>query len=100
MDIQTRSFGKLPTGETVEEFALTNSRGLTLKLIAYGATITGLHVPARHGKTADIILGFKDLAGYLGNRPYLNCIAGRVSGLITGGKNTQNNHKNQKQHND
>src|SRR6185312_8635725 len=88
MDIKTREFGKLPTGETVEEFSLTNSRGLTLKLITYGATITELHVPDRHGVMADVVLGFNDLAGYLGNHPYFGCTAGRVSGRITGGKFT------------
>jgi aldose 1-epimerase len=88
MDIKTREFGKLPTGETVEEFALTNFHGLTLKLITYGATITELHVPDRRGEIADVVLGFHDLAGYLGNHPYFGCIAGRVSGRITGGKFT------------
>ncbi len=76
----------MPTGETVEEFALTNAHGLTLKLITYGGTITELHVPDRGGVIADVVLGFKDLAGYLGNHPYFGCIAGRVSGRITGGK--------------
>ena len=88
MDIKTREFGKLPTGETVEEFTLTNFDGLTLKLITCGATLTELHVPDRRGVTADVVLGFNDLAGYLGNHPYFGCIAGRVSGRITGGKFT------------
>jgi len=88
MEIKTREFGKLPTGETVEEFTLTNFNGLTLKLITYGATLTELHVPDRRGVTADVVLGFNGLAGYLGNHPYFGCIAGRVSGRITGGKFT------------
>ena len=88
MDINAREFGKLPTGETVGEFTLTNFDGLTLKLITYGATLTELHVPDRRGVTADVVLGFNDLAGYLGNHPYFGCIAGRVSGRITGGKFT------------
>jgi aldose 1-epimerase len=88
MNIQTREFGKLPTGETVEEFAITNSRGMTLKLITYGATLTELHVPDKSGVTADVVLGFNHLAGYLGNHPFFGCIAGRVSGRITGGKFT------------
>jgi len=100
MDIQTREFGKLPTGETVEELTLTNSRGMMLKLITYGATITELHVPDRHGNTADVVLGFKDLAGYLGNHPYFGCIAGRVSGRITGGKFTLDGREYQLQLND
>jgi aldose 1-epimerase len=86
VNLKTRIFGKLPAGETVEEFALTNPHGLTLKLITHGATINELHVPDRHGATADVVLGFSDLAGYLGSHPYFGCIAGRVSGRITGGK--------------
>jgi len=100
MDLQTRTFGKLPNGESVEEFALTNSRGLALKLITYGATITELHVPDRHGVTADVVLGFNDLAGYLGNHPYFGCVAGRVSGRITGGKFTLDGREYQLQLND
>jgi len=88
VNVKTREFGKLPTGETVEEFALTNARGMTLKLITYGGTITELHVPDRRGMTADVVLGFNDLAGYLGSHPYFGCIAGRVSGRITSGKFT------------
>jgi aldose 1-epimerase len=88
VSVKTQSFGKLPTGETVEEFALTNSHGVALKLITYGATITELHVPDRNGATADVVLGFSNLAGYLGNHPYFGAIAGRVAGRITGGRFT------------
>jgi len=95
VNVQTRAFGKLPTGETVEEFALTNARGLTLKLITYGGTITELHVPDRHGVTADVVLGFSDLTSYLGSHPYFGCIAGRVSGRITGGKFSLDGHNYQ-----
>jgi aldose 1-epimerase len=96
VNVKTRvSFGKLPTGETVEEFTLTNAHGLRLKLITYGATITELHVPDRHGTMADVVLGFSDLVGYLGSHPYFGCVAGRVSGRITGGKFSRDGHNYQ-----
>jgi aldose 1-epimerase len=88
VNIKTRQFGKLPTAETVEEYALTNRRGLTLKVLTYGGIVNELHVPDRNGVTADVVLGFRDLAGYLGGHPYFGVIAGRVSGRITGGRFT------------
>jgi aldose 1-epimerase len=84
--IKSRPFGKLPTGESVEEFSLTNVNGLALKLITYGGIITELHVPDRRGVTADVVLGFNNLAGYLGSHPYFGVITGRVAGRITGGR--------------
>jgi len=84
----TRHFGTLPTGETVEEYTLTNAHDVTLKFITYGGIINELHVPDRHGVKADVVLGFNELAGYLGAHPYFGAITGRVAGRITGGKFT------------
>ncbi len=84
--IKTRNFGRLPTGETVQEYTLANAGGLTLKLITFGGIITELHVPDRHGVVADVVLGFNHLAGYLGPHPHFGAITGRVAGRITGGR--------------
>jgi aldose 1-epimerase len=86
--ITSRHFGTLPTGETVEEYTLTNANGVTLKFITYGGIINELHIPDRHGVKADVVLGFNDLAGYLEPHPYFGTITGRVAGRITGGKFT------------
>lgn len=86
MNVKTRHFGKLPSGENVEEYSLTNNHGLTLKFIIYGGIINELHVPDRHGATADVVLGFSNLDDYLGPHPYFGCLVGRVAGRITGGK--------------
>lgn len=83
--IQVRPFGTLPTGETIEEYTLTNLHGLTLKLITYGGIITELHVPDHKGVRADVVLGFRDLSGYLGQSAYIGAIIGRVAGRISGG---------------
>ncbi len=83
--IQVRPFGTLPTGESVEEYTLTNHHGLAVKLITYGGIITELHTPDRNGVPADVVLGFRDLAGYLGQSAYIGAIIGRVAGRISGG---------------
>jgi aldose 1-epimerase len=86
--IKVCHFGNLPNGENVEEYTLTNTHGLTLKILTYGGIINELHVPDRHGITADVVLGFNNLAGYLGPHPYFGAIVGRVAGRITRGRFT------------
>ncbi len=86
--ITKRNYGRLPSGEAVDEYTLSNSRGLSAKVITYGGIITELHVPDRHGKSADICLGLPLLDGYLAGHPYFGCITGRVAGRLTSGKFT------------
>jgi len=84
--IQPREFGTLPSGERVDEYTLTNAQGLTLKVITYGGIVTQLHVPDRHGRMADVVLGFDNLEQYLAGHPYFGCITGRVAGRLTRGQ--------------
>jgi aldose 1-epimerase len=83
-----REFGKLPDGTVVQEFTLTNTSGAKAKIITYGATLTELHVPDKDGKLGDVVLGFDDLKGYLGNDPYFGSTVGRVANRIAKGKFT------------
>lgn len=76
----------MPSGERIDEYTLTNRRGLLLKAITYGGIITQLHVPDRNGRMADVVLGFDNLEQYLGGHPYFGCITGRVAGRLTQGK--------------
>ena len=79
-------YGTLPAGEEVREFTLENSQGMVAKIIEYGATLTELHVPDARGQSTDVVLGFKNLDGYLGSHPFFGATIGRVAGRITGGK--------------
>lgn len=83
---QRADFGCLPTGGAVDVCTLSNRNGITAKIITYGGIVTELHVPDRNGKTADVVLGFSNLDGYLGKHPYFGAIVGRVAGRITRGK--------------
>lgn len=76
----TSPFGRLPTGETVEAFTLTNAIGFSIKAITYGATVTSLRVPDREGFLADVVLGFDNLEGYLRKPAYMGAMIGRVAG--------------------
>ncbi|MBI3792980.1 MAG: galactose mutarotase [Gemmatimonadetes bacterium] len=75
-------FGTLPDGRPVQLVTLTNARGMTVRAMERGATIVGIHAPDRHGHLADIVLGFDDLAGYLGDTAYLGAVVGRVANRL------------------
>ena len=78
-------FGKLPNGEVVKKFKLTNSNGLSMEIINYGAIITNLYVPDSTGSLKDVVLGFNDLNNYYENNPYFGAIIGRYGNRISNG---------------
>jgi aldose 1-epimerase len=80
--ISSRSFGVLPAGQTVEAWTLIGRGGLELEAITYGCIVTRLLAPDRDGNACDVVLGFDDLASYLGGHPYFGAITGRVAGRI------------------
>jgi aldose 1-epimerase len=80
-------FGKTKGGKAVDLYTLTNSKGMTVKLISLGGAIAELWVPDKEGKLSDVALGFDDLKGYQGKtNPFFGCITGRVANRIAGGK--------------
>lgn len=78
--IDQDSFGVTRGGEHVLRYTLRNARGMTARLITYGATVTELLVPDRHGQLADVVLGFDALQQYETENPYyFGCTVGRVA---------------------
>ena len=89
LDVKRERFGTMPDGTVVHRYTLTNARGMEVKLITYGGAIQSLRVPDRHGRKANVTLGFSDLAGYLSSgNPYFGCITGRYANRIALGKFT------------
>src|SRR5580658_6999715 len=78
-----RAFGRLPSGEPVECWALCGARGLVVEIINYGAIVTRLMAPDRKGRLADVVLGFDNLDTYIADLAYMGVVAGRVAGRIT-----------------
>ena len=75
-------FGKA-NGRDVTLFTLSNENGLVMDVANYGGVITRFEVPDRHGKLADVVLGFDDLASYEGSSPYFGAVIGRVANRIS-----------------
>ena len=82
------TFGKMPDGQIIDLYRLTNRSGMNVAITNYGARIVSIDVPDRNGKMADVVLGFDNLAGYLSNNPYFGAIVGRYGNRIGGAKFT------------
>jgi len=73
---------------SVERWTLTNGRGMTVKILTYGGIIQTIQVPDRHGREANVALGFDNLPDYVAKSPYFGCITGRYANRIALGRFT------------
>lgn len=86
--IKKSLFGKLPDGQEVFQYTLTNSNGLEMKVLNYGGLITSLKTPDKNGVLEDVVLGYDSLEGYLKESPYFGALIGRFGNRIANGKFT------------
>jgi aldose 1-epimerase len=75
-------FGKTPDGRAADLFVLTNVNGVEAAITNYGAALVWLKVPDRAGKLADVVLGYKDLDGYVGDKVFMGAVVGRYGNRI------------------
>jgi len=85
-------FGKLPDGTPIDIYTLSEGP-IEVRVTNYGGYLVSLKVPDRNGKSADIVLGFDDLDGYVNNNThkgtaYLGPIVGRYANRIARGSFT------------
>ncbi len=81
-------FGMLADGTTIEAITLSNSHGISARIMTYGATLQALIAPDRRGHKADIALGYDDLAGYVQHPNYFGATIGRFANRIAGARFT------------
>jgi aldose 1-epimerase len=86
MSLEKAPFGKTRDGAEVDLYTLTNSQGLAVRIITYGAIVTSVRTPDRDGRLGEVTLGFDTLDGYLAGHPYFGAIAGRVANRIADGR--------------
>jgi aldose 1-epimerase len=79
-------FGTLADGSGVDAVVLSNRRGLTARIIAFGASLQSLLAPDRDGRPANISLGYASLDGYLREPHYVGATVGRYANRIAGGR--------------
>ncbi|MFC4502310.1 MULTISPECIES: aldose epimerase family protein [Streptomyces] len=75
-------FGTLSDGTPVHRWTLERS-GTRVRVLSYGGIVQSVEVPDRDGRTADVVLGFADLDGYLTHpEPFLGALIGRYANRI------------------
>lgn len=85
VSIEKRAFGRLPDGRAVDLFVLTNSAGVSVSVMTYGAIITSVQTPDRTGRVGEITLARNTLEEYLEGHPYYGALVGRVCNRISRG---------------
>jgi len=73
-------------GKLVDLYTLSNS-ALTVSITNFGAHIASIEAPDRNGVRANVVLGFKNLDGYLRDaKTYMGAIVGRYGNRISNGR--------------
>ena len=88
MSIVKKSFGTLPCGKEADLYILTNKRGASVEITNYGGILRAINVPDRNGKIESVLLGYRDVNGYIPRVGYMGAIIGRVGNRIADGKFT------------
>ncbi|MFJ7233224.1 aldose epimerase family protein [Streptomyces tendae] len=79
-------FGTLSDGTPVHRWTLERA-GVRVRVLSYGGIVQSAEVPDRDGNTADVVLGFVDLDGYVAHpEPYFGALVGRYANRIAGGR--------------
>jgi aldose 1-epimerase len=76
------NFGVTPDGAPVKLFTLRNARGMGVKVMSLGATITEIHAADRQGQFTNVVLGSDNLEAYLKGHPAAASVIGRFANRI------------------
>ena len=84
--VTTQPFGKMSDGTPVEIYSLSDG-AYEARIATYGGIVVSLKAPDRRGKSADVVLGFDDLNGYVDNfngssAAFFGAIIGRYANRI------------------
>ena len=87
MKIEEKLFGVF-NNQDVNAITLTNSQGVSITAIPYGAHIIDWTVPDKNGQFDNIVIGLDNLDDYVNHRPFYGATVGRIAGRIAKGKFT------------
>lgn len=87
----TQLFGILPNGQEIYAYEISNAKGMSLKIMNYGATVMALNKTLNNGEIIDLVLGFDTLHDYIASyslpsAPYFGATVGRYAGRIAKAK--------------
>ena len=78
-------YGTLPDGRTIDVYTMRNAHGMIVRFISLGGCVTEIDTPDRSGHLGNVVLGYRDLAGYNSDKTYFGAIAGRYANRIAKG---------------
>jgi aldose 1-epimerase len=95
--VSSQPFGNLPDGTAVEIYTLSDG-AYEARIATYGGILVSLKTPDRNGNSADVVLGFDDVGGYVSNfngpsDAFFGAIIGRYANRIAHGSFTLDGHK-------
>jgi aldose 1-epimerase len=90
--VTSQPFGRMPDGTTVEIFTLSDGP-YEARIATYGGIVVSLKAPDRDGKSADVVLGFDNVDGYVANfngssSAFFGALIGRYGNRIAHGSFT------------
>src|SRR5687767_2354760 len=62
--VEETDYGKTQGGESVRQFVLRNTNGMTASIISYGCIITAVQAPDRFGVMTNVVLGARSWDQY------------------------------------
>lgn len=79
-------FGVLFDGRQVPSVTITNEHGVSITVIAYGATLQSVVMPDREGTKADVALGYDNIEQYVDQPQYFGSTVGRFANRLAKGQ--------------
>jgi aldose 1-epimerase len=91
--VTSADYGVTADGRAVHVYTLSNSQGVSAKILDYGGIIAELNAPDRHGHPRNVVFGLADLKAYEATGG-LNSLIGRYANRIKGGFTLDGQHYN------
>ena len=82
LTVEKNQFGKTIEGTDVDQYILSNNKGMEISIITYGGVITSWTAADKNGEYKDVVLGYNTLAEYEAETPYFGALIGRYSNRI------------------
>lgn len=82
LDISVKPFGKMPDGQEVQLFTLSNEQGIKINITNFGGIIQSILLPDGKNKWIDIVDGYDTLKEYIDDKASFGATIGRFANRI------------------
>lgn len=72
--------------DLIKTYVLINARGMSVKILTFGAKVMSITVPDKEGNFGDVVLGYDTPEEYINGNPYFGATVGRYANRIADGK--------------